>query len=93
MKLKKERVTLLASNIIEGLLKSGLIAASVPAEELVRKIENTITDDLMIEEKLNEEVREILKSHSKQLEKESVNYQRMFQMVKDKLVKERGIIL
>jgi len=93
MKLKKERVTLLASNIIEGLLKSGLIAASVPAEELVRKIENTITDDLMIEEKLNEEVREILKSHSKQLEKESVNYQRMFQMVKDKLVRERGIIL
>ena len=47
----------------------------------------------MIEEKLNEEVREILKSHSKQLEKESVNYQRMFQMVKDKLVRERGIIL
>ena len=93
MKLKKERVTLLASNIIEGLLKSGLIVASVPAEELVRKIANTITDDLMIEEKLNEEVREILKSHSKQLEKESVNYQRMFQMVKDKLVKERGIIL
>jgi len=93
MKLKKERVMLLASNIIEGLLKSGLIAASVHAEELVRKIENTITDDLMIEEKLNEEVREILKSHSKQLEKESVNYQRMFQMVKDKLVRERGIIL
>ena len=93
MKLKKERVMLLASNIIEGLLKSGLIVASVPAEELVRKIENTITDDLMIEEKLNEEVREILKSHSKQLEKESVNYQRMFQMVKDKLVRERGIIL
>ena len=93
MKLKKERVMLLASNIIEGLLKSGLIVASVPAEELVRKIANTITDDLMIEEKLNEEVREILKSHSKQLEKESVNYQRMFQMVKDKLVRERGIIL
>ena len=93
MKLKKERVTLLASNIIEGLLKNGLIAASVPGEELVKKIENTITDDLMIEEKLNEEVREILKSHSKQLEKESVNYQRMFQMVKDKLVRERGIIL
>lgn len=93
MKLRKERVMLLASNIIEGLLKSGLIAASAPGEELVKKIENTITDDLMIEEKLNEEVREILKSHSKQLEKESVNYQRMFQMVKDKLVRERGIIL
>lgn len=93
MKFKKERVAILASNIIEGLLKGSLIATSVPREELIKKIENTITDDLMIEEKLNEEVREILKSHSKQLEKESVNYQRMFQMVKDKLVKERGIIL
>ena len=93
MKLKKERVAILATNIIDGLLKSGLIVPSVPREELIKKIENTITGDLMIEEKLNEEVREILKSHSKQLEKESVNYQRMFQMVKDKLVKERGIIL
>ena len=93
MKFKKERVAILASNIIEGLLKSGLIVPSIPREELIKKIDNTITGDLMIEEKLNEEVREILKSHSKQLEKESVNYQRMFQMVKDKLVKERGIIL
>lgn len=93
MKLKKERVAILASNIIEGLSKSGMIVPSVPREELVKKIEDTITGDLMIEEKLNEEVREILKSHSKQLEKESVNYQRMFQMVKDKLVKDRGIIL
>ena len=93
MKLKKERVAILASNIIEGLLKSGLIVPSIPREELIKKIDNTITGDLMIEEKLNEEVREILKNHSKQLEKESVNYQRMFQMVKDKLVKDRGIIL
>jgi len=93
MKFKKERVAILASNIIEGLLKSGLIVPSIPREELIKKIDNTITGDLMIEEKLNEEVREILKNHSKQLEKESVNYQRMFQMVKDKLVKDRGIIL
>ena len=93
MKFKKERVAILASNIIEGLLKSGLIVPSIPREELIKKIDNTITGDLMIEEKLNEEVREILKSHSKQLEQESVNYQRMCQMVKDKLVKDRGIIL
>ncbi len=93
MKFKKERVSILATSIFEGLLKNGLISANAPAEELIRKIENTVMDDLMIEDKLNEEVREILKSHSKQLEKESVNYQKMFQMVKDKLVKERGLIL
>ncbi len=93
MKFKKERVVILSINIIEGLIKSGHIAHSAPKEELIKKVQNTITDDLMVEEKLNEEVREILKSYSKQLEQESVNYQKMFQMVKDKLVKERGIIL
>ncbi|OGW43608.1 MAG: hypothetical protein A2132_00690 [Nitrospirae bacterium RBG_16_43_11] len=93
MKFKKERVVILSINIIEGLIKNGFIAQSAPKEELVKKVQNTITDDLMVEEKLNEEVREILKSYSKQLEQESVNYQKMFQMVKDKLVKERGIIL
>ncbi|MEK6584620.1 MAG: DUF507 family protein [Nitrospirota bacterium] len=93
MKFKKERVVILSINIIEGLIKSGFIAQAAPKEELIKKVQNTITDDLMVEEKLNEEVREILKSYSKQLEQESVNYQKMFQMVKDKLVKERGIIL
>lgn len=93
MKFKKERVVILSINIIEGLIKNGFIAHSAPKEELIKKVQNTITDDLMVEEKINEEVREILKSYSKQLEQESVNYQKMFQMVKDKLVKERGIIL
>ncbi len=93
MKFKKERVALLASNLTDGLVKGGFIVPAISNEELSKKIENTITEDLMIEEKLNEEVREILKSHSKQLEQENVNYQRMFQMVKDQLVRERGIIL
>lgn len=93
MKFKKERVVILSTNIIEGLIKGGFIAQDIRKEDLINKIQNTITEELMIEDKLNEDVREILKSYSKQLEQESVNYQRMFQMVKDKLVKERGVIL
>ncbi len=93
MKFKKERVVILSTNIIEGLIKGGFIAHDIRKEDLINKIQNTITEELMIEDKLNEDVREILKSYSKQLEQESVNYQRMFQMVKDKLVKERGVIL
>ena len=39
------------------------------------------------------EVRQMLKAYDKQIEQGQVDYQKMFQMVKQKLVRERGIIL
>lgn len=93
MKIKKERITMLSKSIAGGLIDRGFIVPLVPKDTIVSRLENTITAELTIEEKLNDEVREILKSHSKEIEQGSVNYNRMFQMVKKKLVDERGIIL
>ncbi|MBI5755647.1 MAG: DUF507 family protein [Nitrospirae bacterium] len=93
MKLKKERIAILAKNIVEGLSKGGFISVGIREEELINRMVNTITEEMMIEDRLNEEVREILKKHSKELEQGSVNYQKMFQMVKNKLVREKGVIL
>lgn len=93
MKIKKERITMLSRSIVGGLIDKGFIIPSVPKDTIVSRLENTITAELMIEEKLNDEVREILKTHSKEIEQGSVNYNRMFQMVKKKLVDDRGIVL
>lgn len=93
MKIKKERITMLSKNIVEGLITKGYIVPSVTKDAIISRLENTITEELMIEEKLNDEVREMLKTYSKQMEQGDVNYNRMFQMVKKKLVDERGIVL
>ena len=93
MKIKKERISMLSKNIVEGLIAKGCIVPSVPKDTIVSRLEDTITEELMIEEKINDEVRELLKTHSKQMEQGDVNYNRMFQMVKKKLIDERGIVL
>ena len=93
MKLKKERITILSKNIVEGLIEKGGIVPQIPKEGLINKIENTITEELIIEDRLNEEVREIMKAYSKQIEQGSINYNKMFQMIKNKLVQERGIVI
>jgi uncharacterized protein len=38
-------------------------------------------------------VRQLLKAYDAQIEQGQVDYQKMFQMVKQKLVRERGLIL
>ena len=60
---------------------------------LVAGLDQVITDELSVEDRLNAEVRQMLKAYDKQIEQGQVDYQKMFQMVKQKLVRERGLIL
>ncbi len=93
MKLSKERVASLATAIVDTLLKEGLITVSSKKESLIGKIESTILDDLQIEDRLNIEIRGMLKGYEREIEKGEVDYQKMFQMVKKQLVRDRNLIL
>jgi hypothetical protein len=42
---------------------------------------------------LNREVDDILRNHQKEIQRDSVDYRRMFQMVKTKLARERNLVL
>ena len=52
-----------------------------------------ITDELAVEDRLNEEVREVLVQHSSEMERSNITYTEMFKMLKKKMAKEKGIIL
>jgi len=93
MKLAKERVTSLSKTLVETLLAEGLISSSSKKELLIGKIESAILDDLQVEDRLNAEVREILKGYEKEIEKGNVDYQKMFQMIKKQLIKDRNLIV
>ena len=60
---------------------------------LVEALDQTVTDELSIEDRLNGEVRQLLKAYEREIEAGQVDYQKMFTMIKQKLVRERGIIL
>ncbi len=58
----------------------------------VNAVADLIEDDLAIEDKLNDEVREMLEQHSEYMRREGVSYQDMFRKIKNTLVQQRKII-
>lgn len=55
-------------------------------------IEYLIEDDLSIEDKLNDEVRDILDKHSEQIKRDALSYQEMFKKIKNTLIQQRKVI-
>jgi len=52
-----------------------------------------ITEEFQKEDKLDQEVREILSQHMEKIRKDNIEYQTMFRMIKTKLAKERNLVL
>jgi hypothetical protein len=93
MRLKEDMINYVSTMIVDDLLKNGLIEIDCPKEKIVDSIGKIIADEFVMEDKLNDEVKELLKSHETELDKGNIDYRRMFQMVKQKLARERGIVL
>ena len=93
MRLTKELTEHLAKNIVKSLLDKGKIIWEEPPEKLQTIINGIIMEDLMVEDRLNEEVKTLLDSKTEEYERSMMDYGRVFQMVKSKLVRERGLIL
>ena len=93
MRLRKKMVEHVAETVTTSLLDKELITIDGSAEALAAEIRRLITEDLLVEDRLNEEVKEILRAHTDAIDRGNIDYARMFAMVKKQLVKERGLIL
>ncbi len=93
MRLSKERVRRMAENLIGRLHEEGHIEFIGDRKGFVEVLDQAITHELSVEDRVNAEVRQLLKAYEQQIAQGQVDYQKMFQMVKQKLVRERGIIL
>lgn len=93
MRLPKTWVPLLTKKIVDDLLAKELISSKASAGDLVSEVEKIIMDELMIEDRVNDEVREILKKYTGEIEKGRLDYRKMFELTKKKIVQERGLIL
>ena len=65
----------------------------VPVETLVAETDKLLLEELMVEDRVNEEVRQILKKFEPEIEKGRLDYRRLFDMTKQKLVREKNIII
>jgi hypothetical protein len=92
MRLTSDEIEYISRKIVKTLVGEGKL--EVDSEpRVVGAIEKVITDELMVEDRLNEEVRETLIQHSSEMERSNVTYTEMFKMLKRKMAREKGIIL
>mgnify|MGYP001295133733 FL=1 len=92
MRLKKKFVEKISKKIIDSLIRKDLIIWEGSRDKLESIINDIIIDDLMVEDHLNDEVKQLLDSRTEEYERSMMDYGRVFQLVKSKLARERGLI-
>ncbi len=92
MQLTKEFVTHLAFEAVDQLIERNMIESKDP-DQLVTLFDALITEELSLEDKLNEEVRSILNEHADTIQQDGISYNEMFRKIKSKLARERKIVL
>ena len=92
MRLTSDQVEYLAHKIVKTLVGQGKLDVD-SNDRVAEGIARAITDDLQVEDRLNEEVREVLVQHASEMERSNVTYTEMFKMLKKKMAREKGIIL
>ena len=92
MALRKEFVRLLSVKIVEDLVKQEMI--EVPEGlDLAELLFQVMDEEMTLEDKINDEVRVLLNQYQDQMRQSGASYQEMFKLIKNKLVRERKLVL
>ncbi len=90
MLLAREFVTYISKQIVKS-LTPGTIETSNP-DLVAEKIAEVISEELSAEDRLNDEVRDLLSQYSEYMRREGVSYQEMFRRIKNTLISQRKVV-
>jgi hypothetical protein len=92
MLFSKEYVGYLARQITKRLVDGKFIGVKeVPP--VVEMVNNAMTEELSLEDRINEDVRKILEAYSEEMRRSGANYQEMFKKIKNELVRKYKAVL
>lgn len=83
----------MTESLVSRLQEEGYAEVVGEKQAFIEALGRTIMDELLVEDRLNAEVRELMKRYAAEIERGQVDYQKMFTLIKNKLIKERGLIL
>ena len=90
MLLAREFVTYISKKLVKSLIP-GMI--ETPSPDLVaERIAAVINEELEVEDRLNDEVRDLLSQYSEYMRREGVSYQEMFKRIKKTMISQRKVI-
>lgn len=92
MLLPREFITYIARETVRHLVEEEMIETPHQAD-LVARVRTAMDEELSVEDRLNEEVRQILTQYADQMKKTGASYQEMYKKVKGQLARDRKLIL
>jgi len=92
MLLSRDYVSYMAVEVVKRLVASKMIEAP-STEELTKKVRTAMQDEISVEDRLNEEVRQILTQYADDMRRAGASYQEMYKKVKGELARQRKLIL
>ena len=90
MLLAREVVSYISKQLVKS-LTPGTIETSNP-DLVAEKIAEVISEELAVEDRLNDEVRDLLSQYSEYMRREGVSYQEMFRRIKNTLISQRKVV-
>ena len=93
MRLSREQVEKLSRSILESLKTKDLIIFKSEEKRIYERIITAINEDLKAEDDLEREVEGMLAARADEINSGKLDYRKMFNMIKLKLAKERGVVL
>jgi hypothetical protein len=92
MLLSRDYVAYMAKEIVKRLVAAKMIETK-HVENITQQVRQVMAEEVTIEDRLNEEVREILSRYSDEMKRTGASYQEMYKKVKGQLARERKLIL
>jgi hypothetical protein len=92
MLINRDYVAHMASEVVKRLLEGNQIETKKP-EAVIPRVRAKMMEEITVEDRLNDEVREILTQHQDEMRKAGVSYQEMYKKVKGQLARDRKLVL
>jgi len=92
MLLSRDFVAHMASQVVKQLVDGKLIETKV-GDAVTQRVRQRMMEEMTVEDRLNDEVREILIQHQDEMRRIGVSYQEMYKKVKQQLARDRKLVL
>ncbi|HTZ46437.1 MAG TPA: DUF507 family protein [Verrucomicrobiae bacterium] len=94
MLLNRDYVGYMASEVIKKLLEDKQIEIKEKDQQaVITRVRHRVLEEITIEDKVNEEARNILTQYQDEMRRTGISYQEMFKKVKGQIARDRKLIL
>jgi hypothetical protein len=93
LKVREDQINRICRTILSRWIEKRMIRPKASHDVLLAKMAGEFTKDFKREEALDREVEALLEKHSRELSQTQASAHLMFQKIKERLAKERGIVL